>query len=68
LRPFIPKGGGFIQIYFYVLPPIPTGSFWKFSSLAIFPSFWVPDFWGHFEAIKNVFRALYRYIVIDDKV
>ena len=43
------------------LPPIPTGSFWKFSSLAIcFPSFRVPDFWGRFEALNNVFRACHN--------
>jgi hypothetical protein len=34
------------------LPPIPTSSF--------FPSFWVPDFQGHFEALNNVFKALHR--------
>jgi hypothetical protein len=40
------------------LPPIPTGSFWQFSSLAVFfPSFRVPDLRGHFEALNNVFRA-----------
>jgi hypothetical protein len=40
------------------LPPIPTGSFWKFSSLAvIFPSFQVHDLRGRFEALNNGFRA-----------
>jgi hypothetical protein len=37
------------------LPPIPTGSFWQFGSF--FPSFWVPDLRGRFEALNNVFRA-----------
>jgi hypothetical protein len=56
-RPFIPKGGGLIHMDFSGLPPIPTGSFWQFSSLTIFPSFRVPDLRGHFEALNNVFRA-----------
>jgi hypothetical protein len=43
------------MIYMYVggLPPIPTSSFWQFSSLAVFPSFWVLDFRGRFEALKT---------------
>jgi hypothetical protein len=38
------------------LPPIPTGSFWQFSSLVVFPSFRVLDFQGCFEALNNIFR------------
>jgi hypothetical protein len=39
------------------LPPIPTGSFWQFSVWQFFSSFRVPNFWGRFEALNNVFRA-----------
>jgi hypothetical protein len=38
------------------LPPIPTGLFWQFSSLVVFPSFQILDFWGRFESLNNVFR------------
>jgi hypothetical protein len=27
----------------------------------VFPSFPVPDFWGHFEALNNVFRACHSW-------
>jgi hypothetical protein len=50
-----------IQMDFGALLPIPTGSFWKF-----FPSFWVPDLQGHFEALNKVFRDC--HIQIMDKV
>jgi hypothetical protein len=35
LRPFIPKDGILIQMDVVFLPPIPTGSFRKFSSLGV---------------------------------
>jgi hypothetical protein len=40
------------------LPPIPTGSFWKF-----FRSFQVLDFQGHFEALNKIFRDLHNKII-----
>jgi hypothetical protein len=49
------------------LPPIPTSSFWQFSSLAIFPSFRVPDFQGRFEALNNIFRDHHIQIVDRDR-
>jgi hypothetical protein len=38
------------------------GSFpvWQF-----FPSFRVPDFWGRFEALNNVFRAHHSQTIVD---
>jgi hypothetical protein len=56
-RPLLPKGGGLIHMDVGGLPPIPTGSFWQFSSLVVlFPSFQFPDLQGHFEALNNIFR------------
>jgi hypothetical protein len=39
------------------LPPIPTRSFWQFSSLAIFSYFLGPRLLGPFEALNNIFRS-----------
>jgi hypothetical protein len=53
-RPFIPKGGGMIQVDTGGHPPIPIAQITIFI-LAFFLHFWVPNFWGHFEALNNVF-------------
>jgi hypothetical protein len=45
------------------LPPIPIGSFWLFLSWTFFSSFQVLNFQSRFEALNNVFRDLYSYIV-----
>jgi hypothetical protein len=48
------------------LPPIPTRSFWQFSSLAIFSYFLGPRLSGPFEALNNIFRSRHSYTI--DKV
>ena len=53
--PFPNKGGVLIQVDIGGHPPIPLAekivvSVWQFSII-----FWVLNFWGHFEALNNVF-------------
>jgi hypothetical protein len=41
--------------------------FGSFSLVVLFLSFRVPNFWGSFEAVKNIFRARHNSIVDKDK-
>jgi hypothetical protein len=69
-RPLIYKGGVLIHMDVGALPPIPTGSFWQFSSLVIcFPSFWVSGLRGRFEALNSVFRDHHKqkFLLMDSK-
>jgi hypothetical protein len=54
-RPFLPKGGGLIQVDIGGHPPIPLAQH-TVSILAVFLQFFrVPNFWGHFEALNDIF-------------
>jgi hypothetical protein len=67
--PLLPKGGGMIQVDIGGHPPIPLGppplllSVFQFSHSLLFLAvfFRVLSFWGHFEALNDVFFG-YFYV------
>jgi hypothetical protein len=56
-RPLLPKGGGLIHMDSVASHLFQLAHFGSFPVRQFFPSFWVPDFRGRFEALNNVFRA-----------
>jgi len=65
----LPKEGDLIQVDIGGHPHLPVGSrrtfilvVYVFYLGSLFLSFWVLNFWGCFEALKNVFWAHYSHI------
>jgi hypothetical protein len=59
-RPFLPKEGGLIQVDIGGHPPFPTGSkqfSGNFGNLLFLVVF---NFWGHFEALNDIFGKMGR--------
>ena len=54
-RPFLPKGGGFIQEDFGGHPPCPTDSKQFFGNLLVLVVFMFLNFRGHFQGINDSF-------------
>jgi hypothetical protein len=54
-RPFLPKEGGLIQVDISGHPPIPLARKIVFHLGSFSTVFWVPNFWGRFEALNDVF-------------
>jgi hypothetical protein len=55
--PFLPKGGGMIQVDIGGHPPIPLAQNTVFHLGSFSTVFWVLNFWGHFEALNDIFLA-----------
>jgi hypothetical protein len=63
--PFLPNGGGMIQVEIGGHPPIPLAQSKVFHFHSFSTLFWVLNFWGHFEALNNIFlgtKASTQYI------
>jgi hypothetical protein len=59
-RLLLPKGVGLIHVDIGGHPPLPIGLHIVFI-LAVFLAFQVLNFWGHFEALKNIFWARHNH-------
>jgi hypothetical protein len=57
-RPLLPNEGGLIQVDIGGHPPIPLAQKTSFHLGSFSEKFWVPNFWGCFEALNDVSEDL----------